>query len=458
MYGQLTLDDREEMVRLKVAWEAIIEELAPRLPRAHVLKFLRPLRPVRFEKGEVEVEVPGAFVAEWVKNKYLGQLQLSLSERLGEPIEILFTAVARERNAVTGAEPTMMSPSAVVEDMGFRPNPRYTFDSFVVGQANRMAIAGSKAVALEPGTRINPLFIYAPSGLGKTHLMHGIAHEIRRTNPRANIVYITAQHFAEQFVQALQSGRMDQFRRAQRSGHVWLVDDIQFIAGKDKTQEEIFHTFNSLHQSGRQIVLCSDRSTRELYLLDERLRSRFESGLVVDIQTPDTETKAAILLSKAQQDQIILTPEVAIELASQVRGNIRVLEGALTKLAVMASIENSPLTLDLAQAMIDQYYSTYVGSKPTAKQIMESVGRYYNVSANEILSPSRKAPIAHARHVAVYLTRQITNDSWKHIGSQFGNRDHTSMMHAFQKISEMAARDRDLAGALKVLWRDLSPE
>jgi len=301
------------------------------------------------------------------------------------------------------------------------------------------------------------LFIYGQSGLGKTHLMHAIAKEVLARNPKYPLVYVSAQQFAEEFVNALQNNRVEQFRRAQRNVGMWLVDDIQFIAGKDKTQEEVFHTFNHLHSLGKQIVICSDRPPRDLHLMDERLRSRFEAGLVADVQMPDTETRCAILQSKAQHDSVSLGYEVAMYLAENVPGNIRVLEGALTRLAVQASLEERGLELDLAETMVEQYYRGTL-AKPDFRKIVEAVGKLYNISPDEIRGTSRKAPIVHARHVAVFVTREITGDSWKHIGSLFGDRDHTSMMHGYQKIHEMMHQDKDLRVTVKSLMRDLYPE
>jgi len=313
-------------------------------------------------------------------------------------------------------------------------------------------------VANEPGTKYNPLFIYGASGLGKTHLLHSIARQILDANPRTPLVYVSAQQFAEEFVNALQNGKIDQFRRAQRAVAVWLVDDIQFVVGKDKTQEEIFHTFNYLHSLGKQIVLSSDRAPKDLYLMDERLRSRFESGLVADIQMPDTETRCAILLTKAGQERIELEHSIAMFLAENVPGNIRRLEGALTKLAAQASVEGVPVSLGLAQTMVEQYYRAGLLAKPGFTQIVDAVGKHYRIPADDIRGISRKAPIVHARHVAVFITREITGDSWKHIGGLFGDRDHTSMMHGYTKISEMMHQDKDLRASVKMLIRNLYPD
>lgn len=453
---QYSLEDSDQQIRLRGAWEQVLRRFQPEISPAWYERFLRPLRPSNLEDGVATLAAPGRFVYEWVRERYSKKLEEALSDELGEPITMKLVAESRER----AAAPVPQAAVAIKESdqAKFKPFDRYSFSTFVVGQSNRLAFAGAKAVATEPGAKYNPLFIYGASGLGKTHLLHSIAREILKADPRYPLVYVSAQQFAEQFVHALQNNRIEQFRRAQRSVGVWLVDDIQFIAGKDKTQEEVFHTFNYLHSLGKQIVLSSDRPPRDLYLMDERLRSRFEAGLVADIQPPDTETRSAILLSKATQEEIAIGTEIAMYMAEHVPGNIRILEGALTKLAVQASVENVPITLDLATMLVEQYYKTGMIAKPGFPQILDAVSKHFKVPVDDIKGYSRKAPIVHARHIAVYITREITGDSWKHIGGLFGDRDHTSMMHGYQKISEMMVRDRELRSSVKMLIRNLYPE
>ncbi len=457
MKPQFTLEDTDDQIRLRSSWEQVLHRLAQEGRGAWFERFIKPLQPKSFHEGTVVLCAPGQFVQEWVRERYLRNLEELLSDELGEPIRIELRAEARDRRDGAGTSEAVHLPAAPKKPR-FQPSARFSFDHFVVGQSNRLAFAGAKAVAKEPGTKYNPLFIYGPSGLGKTHLLHAIAQELLRERPNATLAYVSAQQFAEDFVTALQKGQIDQFRRAARGVEIWLVDDIQFIAGKDKTQEEIFHTFNYLHSLGKQIVLSSDRPPRDLLLMDERLRSRFEAGLVADIQMPDTETRCAILLSKAAQEQVPIEHEVAMFLAENVPGNIRILEGALTKLAVQSSVEGMPIGLEMAAAMVERYYRAGSLAKPSFDQIVDAVGKHYKIDSEEIRGTTRKAPIVHARHVAVYVTREITGDSWKHLGSLFGNRDHTSMMHGYQKISERMNADKDLRAAVKMLIRNLYPE
>ncbi|WP_144240911.1 chromosomal replication initiator protein DnaA [Fimbriimonas ginsengisoli] len=458
MKDLFTLETTDDLQRLKAAWEGVLKRLGPEVPSAWFERFIRPLKPVSFEGGVAIVNVPGKFVLEWVRERYVATIASMLSDELGRPVVVELRTEPREK---AKAEAQNVPPSRLAvstEEPSFRPSEKFSFDSFVVGQSNRLALAGARAVASEPGAKYNPLFIYGPSGLGKTHLLHSIAREILNVNPRFPLVYVSAQQFAEEFVTSLQNNRIEQFRRSQRAVGVWLVDDIQFVAGKDKTQEEIFHTFNYLHSLGKQIVLTSDRPPRDLYLMDERLRSRFEAGLVADIQMPDTETRCAILLSKAAHERVELDHAVAMYLAENVPGNIRVLEGALTKAVAHASVEDRPLSMEIARAMVEQYYRAGVMEKPAFDQIVGAVSKHFKISSDEIKGTSRKAPIVHARHIAVYITREITGDSWKHIGGLFGDRDHTSMMHGYQKISEMMHHDKDLRAQIKMLIRNLYPE
>ncbi len=461
MTEQLTFDDSDDHGELLRAWNCVLKRLAPEVPSAWMERFIRPLNPVAFEEGVVRVAVPGKFILEWVRERFLATLQQMLSDELGGSVVIELHTEAREKPVSTGAVRMADAPMAATarnDQQLFKPADKFSFDTYVVGQSNRLAFAGAKAVAAAPGQKFNPLFIYGSSGLGKTHLLHAIAREILKVDSRFPLVYISAQQFTEDFVNALQTNRIEQFRRQQRSVGVWLLDDIQFITGKDKTQEEIFHTFNYLHSLGKQIVLTSDRPPRDLYSMDERLRSRFEAGLVADIQMPDTETRCAIIQSKALQDRIDLEHEVAMFLAENVPGNIRVLEGALTKLVVKASVEERPLSLELAQSMVEQYYRAGALAKPGFGQIVDTVSKHYKIPSDDITGTSRKAPIVHARHIAVYVTREITGDSWKHIGGLFGDRDHTSMMHGYQKIHEMMHHDKDLRATIKMLMRNLYPE
>jgi chromosomal replication initiator protein len=442
---------------LTFAWDQALPRIKTQVAPAAFDRFIKPLNPLRVESGAVIFSTPGNFVRDWVSTKFRSQLEAILSDELGCSVTVAFEMGARSKAQFDTEGRASIKVTAIPETARFRPNDRFSFDSFIVGQSNRLAYAGAKAVASEPGGKYNPLFIYGDSGLGKTHLLHAIAREILDRDPSFPVAYITAQQFAEDFVQALQTNRIEQFRRAQRSVGVWLVDDIQLIAGRDKTQEELFHTFNHLTSLNKQIVLIADRPPRDLQLMDERLRSRFEAGLVADIQMPDTETRTAIILSKAEQDGISLETEVAMYLADHVQGNIRILEGALTRLGAQASITGDTICLDLARTLVEQHYRTGVLAKPTFSQIVSAVSKFYDIPVDQIKGSRRHAPVVLARHVAIFVTREMTGDSWKHIGTLFGDRDHTSMMHGYQKINELIHADRSLRGEVRTIIKELQP-
>src|SRR5579862_7498343 len=314
MKDQLSFEDEEDHATQRKTWDNVLKRIQQDLPTAWFERFIRPLRLRTLDGSIAYVAVPGKFVQEWVRERYLATLQTLLSDELGYPVTIELKVEPRERTEAAARAVVVPLTPEKPSNGAFRPSERFSFENYVVGQSNRLAVAGAKAVAASPGQVYNPLFIYGASGLGKTHLLHAVAREILKTDPRYPLHFVSAQQFAEEFVNALQANKTDQFRRSQRAVGMWLVDDIQFIAGKDKTQEEIFHTFNYLHSLGKQIVLTSDRPPRDLHLMDERLRSRFEAGLVADVQMPDTETRCAILLSKACQEQVDLPHDVAMYL------------------------------------------------------------------------------------------------------------------------------------------------
>ena len=458
MVTQNVLSATNKPTNIESTWDDIINQLSREVSKNVIDKFIKPLKPVSLENDKATIAAPGAFIHEWVQEKYFSLIQNSIKENFGSQVKldlILDQSIQKKKKTEPPQQALIFKKQSSLIDHNspyapdpFEPNDKYLFDNFIIGQSNRLAYAGARSVSKAPGKKYNPLFIYGDSGLGKTHLLHSIAHDILKGDPEYPIVYLSAQQFAERFVHALQNNKIDQFRKVLRSIGVWLVDDIQFIAGKDKTQEEIFHTFNYMHGLGKQIVLCSDRPPKDLYLMDERLRSRFESGLVADIAAPDTETRCAILLSKAKQEHIQLDHDIAMLLAEAVPGNIRILEGALIKLAAQASICDTDITIELAKDIIDRYYRQYQLPKPNVDQILDLVSNHFRIPIEELKGASRKAPITHARHVAIYMIREISGDSWKHLGSIFGNRDHTSMMHAHQKIQEKITTDKQLENTI----------
>ncbi|MFN7171200.1 MAG: chromosomal replication initiator protein DnaA [Fimbriimonadaceae bacterium] len=459
MPDQYSLDQSESEIQFQEIWKSVVDRSEDAYTAYQHRYYIQNIQPLGFEDGVAKLGVPGQFAAQWVKRNFVEQAQEMLAELLGAPVKLEIRTLPNPKKAGERKVSANAVEDRLPNGFGtFQPNPNYSFEKFIVGDSNRMAAAGARAVATQPGKVYNPLFIYGSSGLGKTHLLHAIALAALRIDPNMPIVYVTAQQFAEEFVKAVQTNTIDKFRKSQRSGALWLIDDVQFIVGKTKTQEEIFHTYNHLFSMGRQIVLTSDKPPKELFTVDERLRSRFEMGLVVDVQQPDVELRCAIIRDKAQDKGIPIDDEVAMLLAEEVRGNIRVLEGALAKLAIQSSLLDVPISMELATSVIERDYGVSSSAKPSFSAIVKEVARRYQVRPDEIVGSSRKAPIAFARHVAIYVARELTHDSWKHLGNQFGNRDHTSMMHGYRKISELIGTDKDVAAAVQSIMRNIYPE
>ena len=314
-------------------------------------------------------------------------------------------------------------------------NPKYTFDTFVVGNNNRFAHAASLAVAEAPGTSYNPLFLYGDVGLGKTHLMHAIGHQVIKNNPNSNVLYVTSEKFTNQLINAIKDNKNEEFRNTYRNVDVLLIDDIQFIAGKERIQEEFFHTFNTLHESGKQIILSSDRPPKEIKLLEDRLKSRFEWGLIADISNPDYETRLAILRKKAQFDNIVIDDMILSNIATKIDSNIRELEGILNKLIANASLTNTPITMEMAEKSINDVI-TKKDKVLSLELIQETVSKYFNVTVEELKGVKRSNDVTFPRQIAMYLCRNVAQLPLTKIGAGFGKRDHTTVIHACSKIEK----------------------
>ncbi len=347
-------------------------------------------------------------------------------------VEILTSAEIQERTSTRRAAQTDADDFA---DSGVALNPKYTFDTFVVGSGNRFAHAASLAVAESPAKAYNPLFIYGGVGLGKTHLMHAIGHFIQEQDPTKRILYTPGENFTNELISAIQQNRNIQFRNRFRNVDVLMVDDIQFIAGKESTQEEFFHTFNTLHTAGKQIILTSDRPPHEIARLEERLRSRFAWGLIADIKKPDLETRIAILRRKAESENITVADGVLENIASHIDSNIRELEGSLTRLVAYANLTHQPLTVQLCNEALRDLFATQTRKEVTAQGIMQTVADYYSITVNDLIRQTRRREITVPRQIAMYLTREMTNLSLPQIGQVFGNRDHTTVLHGCNQVA-----------------------
>ncbi len=353
--------------------------------------------------------------------------------------------------------PTSRSPEQTRFDWSTAAqlNPRYTFDAFVIGNGNQFARAASLAVAERPSRAYNPLFLYGGVGMGKTHLMHAIGHEVKRRQPAASICYVSAEKFTNEMITSLRNDRMTSFRDRFRTVDVLLIDDIQFIAQKERTQEEFFHTFNALHESMKQIVIASDRPPKELAEIEDRLRSRFEWGLIADIQPPDLETKVAILQKKAENDQVQLPTDVALFIASNVRTNVRELEGALTRLVAWCNLNRTEITLATTQQCLKQFIDMQV-RKITIESIQRAVAEQFGMKVSDLKQKNNSRNVVVPRQIAMYLAKQMTEASLPEIGRQFGNKHHTTVMHSIGKIDELRRTDKDLHRTLNKLQEMLN--
>ena len=334
-------------------------------------------------------------------------------------------------------------------------NPRYTFDAFVIGNGNQFARAAALAVAERPSRAYNPLFLYGGVGMGKTHLMHAIGHEVKRRQPSSNICYVSAEKFTNEMITSLRNDRMTSFRDRFRSVDVLLIDDIQFIAQKERTQEEFFHTFNALHESMKQIVIASDRPPKELAEIEDRLRSRFEWGLIADIQPPDLETKVAILQKKAESEQVFLPTDVALFIASNVRTNVRELEGAMTRLIAWCQLNHTDITLSATQQCLKQFIDMQV-RKVTIESIQRAVAEQFGMRVSDLKQKNNSRNVVVPRQIAMYLAKQMTEASLPEIDRQFGGKHHTTVMHSIGKIDEQRRTDKDLHRMLNKLQEQLN--
>ena len=374
---------------------------------------------------------------------------MAIEQVTGKQFKILFTD---SNSAASQPEPPKVTvPAEYIGNL----NPRYTFDTFVVGPTNKMAHAVSVAVAESPGGAYNPLFLYGGAGLGKTHLMHSIAHHIINNRPDLRVLYVTSEKFTNELIDSLKHDKNKEFRDKYRNIDVLLIDDIQFIIGKESTQEEFFHTFNELHEAKKQIVISSDKHPREIATLEERLRSRFEWGITADIQPPDYETKMAILKKRAELERLDIDPEVMQYVATNINSNIRELEGALNKIFVFANLEKKPVTLELAENALKDTIECQ--KEVTPQLIMDVVAEHYNISVSDIISKKKNKEIANPRQICMYLSRKYTDYSLQNIGKIMGNRDHTTVIHGHDKINKMLETDETLKSNLDIIIKKLNP-
>ncbi|MEJ5299167.1 MAG: chromosomal replication initiator protein DnaA [Armatimonadota bacterium] len=456
---QLHFGEDANLVALRMAWERTLNALSSRASKPVFDKGLKTVVPISFEDSAVVLGVQTSFAKFWIEQKFLPLITELLSDHLGTPVRVTVRLLEEDLELAPDIAAAGLGAANAQEEPRRQPadfvlNENYTFDTFVVGQSNRMAHAASCAVAESPGASYNPLFIYGDSGLGKTHLLHAIGNFIRRYHPQTGLIYTTAETFTSEYVAAVSERRTAQFRRRYRSVDVWLVDDIQFLAGKERTKEEFFHTFNALQEVGRQIVLTSDRPPKDLEL-DVRLSSRFEAGLVVDIAPPELETRMAIIKAKAQKQDLQIPPDVVLYIARLIRSNIRAIEGALLKLHAYATVMQQPVSSAMASDILSRYFEHPQENLITPDAVLRAVAERYGVEVENLKSLSRQARVVLARQVAMYLIRHLTDTSLPAIGKAFGGKDHSTVLHAIKKIGKLVLEDAQLADDIAALMREL---
>ncbi|SDC43524.1 chromosomal replication initiator protein DnaA [Nocardioides lianchengensis] len=465
--------DADPAADLVVAWSRVVRELQPN-QRA----WLRASEPVTLHGNTAIIAVPNDFTRGQLEGRLRAQLEDALTVAFGREIRIAVTVNPLLEDAAPSVadddltddhepEPALSTngvgrsgPSQVVSGQGevladplhagptkpsaleTRLNPKYTFETFVIGSSNRFPHAAAVAVAEAPGKAYNPLLVYGDSGLGKTHLLHAIGHYVRSLYTGAKVRYVSSEEFTNEFINAIRDDRQDRFKRRYRDVDVLLIDDIQFLEGKTQTQEEFFHTFNTLHNANKQIVLTSDRAPKRLEALEDRLRNRFEWGLITDVQPPDLETRIAILRKKAAMDRLTAPPDVLEFIASKIQTNIRELEGALIRVTAFANLNRQEVDMTLAEIVLKDLIPEGGEPEITAALIIAQTAAYFGLSIEELTGPSRGRHLVMARQIAMYLCRELTDLSLPKIGAQFGNRDHTTVMYADRKINQLLAERR----------------
>ncbi len=426
-------------------WEAARAHLQVQMSRRDFNTWLKDTWLVAHEDGAFIIGVPNAFAKEWLRNRLHSEIKRALEKAAGQSIEVTYVVdAARLQRSVTGFQGPLMDEAEAEESTSFPPfaalNPRYTFERYIVGPNNRMAHAAALAVAERPGVAYNPLFIYGGVGLGKTHLLHAIGHKARQRGYQ--VLYVSSETFTNDLINAIRTQTTDSFRARYRNVDVLLIDDVQFIAGKESTQEEFFHTFNSLQATNKQICISSDRPPREIATLEERLRSRFQGGIIVDIRPPDFEMRLAILRTLAEEAGVSVPDEVLGFVAEHIQSNVRELTGAFNRLVAHALLISEPLTLSLAQRVLEDMVPVKRHLQPEA--ILHAVARYYHITVDELRSKGRRRAIAQPRQVAMYLLREETPLSLPQIGKLLGGRDHTTIMHGYERVTTRLAEEPQL--------------
>jgi len=446
-------------------WQDALAQLEANLNPQHFATWIKPLHLVRIERDLVILEVSNRFVLDWVRDNYAKMIQQVLADLSAVSYRLQINVAGQAKEAeqsklrhketreVRPVQAEVIPQSDAATEINL--NRKYTFEEFVAGSSNQFAFAAAMAVANNPATTYNPLFIYGGVGLGKTHLINAIGNTLLKKSPSMRVCYYTSEKFTNELINSLRYQRMDEFHKKFRSMDVLLIDDIQFIAGKERTQEEFFHTFNTLYESHKQIVVTSDKFPKEIPGLEERLRSRFEWGLIADIQPPDVETKQAILNMKAEQNHIDLPKEVSLFLANASCSNVRELEGLLIRLGAFSSLTATPITLEMARQTLKDILVERT-REVTIDEIIKRVAHHYNIKVTDLKSPKRLKAVVLPRQIAMFLARQLTSSSYPEIGERFGGKDHSTIIHAIRKIEKLLEENYQMRQTVEMLKNSLS--
>ena len=455
------MDTQLELLTKK--WDGILQTIRQENDLSNVAfkTWLLPLKVFRIEDHVLKITAPFEQAATYVENKYKTFLYVAVAEAMGEEYEIKIITEDEASRETAYVPPAKKMPAPIpVDDQKTNLNPKYTFDTFVIARNNRFAHASSVAVAESPGKEYNPLFLYGGVGLGKTHLMHSVAHYILQKDPTKKVLYVTSEVFTNELIDSIRNGNntsMTKFREKYRNIDVLLIDDVQFIIGKESTQEEFFHTFNALHSANKQIIISSDRPPKDMETLEARLQSRFEWGLIADISSPDYETRMAILRKKEELDGYNIDDEVIRYIATNIKSNIRELEGALNKLVALSNLENREITISMAEEVLKDIISPNSKREVTPQVILDVVAEHYGVSSNDIIGGKRNSEIVVPRQIVMYLCREITDTSYKAIRILLGNRDHSTIISGDNKVRDkLAAGDTSLKSNIDTIRKKLS--
>ena len=455
------MDTQLELLTEK--WDGILQTIRREndLSKVAFETWLLPLKIFRIEDHVLKITAPFEQAVTYVENKYKIVLYVAVAEAMGEEYEIeIITEDEASKEKAYIPQPKKIPAPVPMDDKKTNLNPKYTFDTFVIGSNNRFAHAASVAVAESPGKEYNPLFLYGGVGLGKTHLMHSVAHYILQKDPTKKVLYVTSEVFTNELIDSIRNGNntsMTKFREKYRNIDVLLIDDVQFIIGKESTQEEFFHTFNALHSANKQIIISSDRPPKDMETLEARLQSRFEWGLIADISSPDYETRMAILRKKEELDGYNIDDEVIRYIATNIKSNIRELEGALNKLVALSNLEKREINISMAEEVLKDIISPNSKREVTPQVILDVVAEHYGVSSSDIIGSKRNSEIVVPRQIVMYLCREITDTSYKAIGILLGNRDHSTIISGDSKVRDkLASGDSSLKSNIDTIKKKLS--